>query len=89
MKSCTLCKIEKPFEDFHKRSASDDGRDYRCKECRKKEYPKRGFETSSEINEIEGKRVLRALGYDLDGEVSVYDQFKKRCIDRGVDVSDW
>ena len=33
MKTCNVCKIAKPLEDFHKASKSPDGRQYRCKEC--------------------------------------------------------
>lgn len=35
-KTCTLCKIEKPFEAFCKRARSSDGFHYNCKECAKK-----------------------------------------------------
>lgn len=33
MKTCRVCKIEKPFDDFHKSSSAPDGRQYRCKPC--------------------------------------------------------
>lgn len=33
MKVCTKCKETKPFESFHKRNVSKDGRQSRCKEC--------------------------------------------------------
>lgn len=33
MKSCRICSIEKNLEDFHKATASADGRETRCKEC--------------------------------------------------------
>ncbi len=35
MKTCTSCKVEKPLEDFYKRSSSKDGRQSSCKICRK------------------------------------------------------
>lgn len=33
MKKCTKCKEAKPLEEFHKRSASKDGRQSKCKTC--------------------------------------------------------
>ena len=33
MKTCTSCKLEKPFEDFRRQSKTKDGYKYRCKEC--------------------------------------------------------
>ena len=36
MKTCTKCKIEKPFEEFSKRSMSKDGLKPQCKQCCKK-----------------------------------------------------
>ena len=34
MKTCSKCKIEKPFEGFHTRKSSADGRRGVCRECR-------------------------------------------------------
>lgn len=36
MKKCSICGVEKPFEDFHKDKSSKDGRKAACKECTKK-----------------------------------------------------
>jgi hypothetical protein len=33
MKTCNVCELAKPLEDFHKASKSPDGRQYRCKTC--------------------------------------------------------
>lgn len=33
IKVCTVCELEKPFEEFYNRQASEDGKAYRCKEC--------------------------------------------------------
>lgn len=33
MKTCHVCKITKPLDEFHKASKSPDGRQYRCKPC--------------------------------------------------------
>ena len=35
MKTCTKCKIEKPFEAFYKSKAKKDGHTPHCKECDK------------------------------------------------------
>ena len=35
MKTCTKCKIEKPFEEFYKNKISPDGHKSSCKECDK------------------------------------------------------
>ena len=34
MKICSKCKIEKPFEAFHKNKNSKDGHAWECKECK-------------------------------------------------------
>jgi len=36
MKTCTKCKTEKPLDEFGKLKSSKDGKQYYCKECRKK-----------------------------------------------------
>ena len=33
MKICTVCKVEKPLDDFHRRNTAKDGRQNKCKEC--------------------------------------------------------
>jgi 5-methylcytosine-specific restriction endonuclease McrA len=38
MKICKLCKIEKPFEEFHSNIRLKDGHDNRCKDCKKAIY---------------------------------------------------
>lgn len=38
MKTCTMCKIEKPFEAFYKNKAKKDGYKSECKECEKERY---------------------------------------------------
>lgn len=41
LKTCILCKVEKPLDSFHKRRSAEDGRRSDCKECRKEETQKR------------------------------------------------
>ena len=33
MKTCSKCKVEKPFAEFHRDKTKKDGFDYRCKSC--------------------------------------------------------
>ena len=40
MKTCYKCKIKKTLDEFYNLSSSKDGKQYNCKECRKKEYKK-------------------------------------------------
>jgi hypothetical protein len=35
MKLCCTCKIQKPFNEFHKKKSTRDGYHLRCKACRK------------------------------------------------------
>ena len=34
MRTCSKCKIEKPFEDYHRNKGRPHGREYICKKCR-------------------------------------------------------
>jgi hypothetical protein len=34
MKTCSTCKVTKPYSEFHKSSSEKDGYKYQCKECR-------------------------------------------------------
>jgi hypothetical protein len=38
MKKCSMCKTEKPLDDFYRRARNKDGRNSYCKECGKKHY---------------------------------------------------
>ena len=47
MKTCRVCKIEKPFNDFNKSTRNKDGLNNMCKECGKeyaKKYRKENYE---------------------------------------------
>lgn len=44
MKTCTGCKVEKPFEAFYLCAKHTDGYTYRCKECAREYSRKRGRE---------------------------------------------
>lgn len=47
MKYCKKCNTEKPISEFHKRSASVDGLQAKCKSC-DKEYEKRWYAENTE-----------------------------------------
>lgn len=47
MKTCCLCKIEKPESEFNKRSKSRDGLDFRCRECSRKTQRERASKMKS------------------------------------------
>ena len=47
MKTCCLCKIEKPESEFNKRSKSKDGLDFRCRECSRKTQRERASKMKS------------------------------------------
>lgn len=93
MKTCSRCKIEKPFDEFYYRFDSKDKRTPRCKVCEmenqrelklkknpdyKPKTQKEKIETRFQ-NEIELKNeLLTILGYDLNSELSIHQQFLLR-----------
>ncbi len=44
MKNCTVCKIDKPYENFHKSAKTSDGYTFRCKTCQSAYY--KGYNAS-------------------------------------------
>lgn len=57
MKKCTVCKIEKPYSDYHRSKATKDGYGYRCIACDRaarvkyrEENRERFLETSRKTN---------------------------------------
>ena len=90
-KVCGRCGVFRPFEDYHRRTASSDGMDYRCKPCRQAEVGKvRSLEDSLEPYVKEGAtEILESLGYVVGGPESVYTQFKRRMESKGIDTSRW
>jgi hypothetical protein len=90
MKTCSACNIEKPLDEFYYRKDSKDKRTARCKVCevkKQREYklkknpdykPKSAQEkidTKFQNEEELKNELLTILGYDLAGELSVYEQF--------------
>jgi len=44
MKHCSVCKIEKSFDNFHKNTKTSDGHTFRCKTCTSAYY--KGYNAS-------------------------------------------
>lgn len=38
MKTCSKCRLNKPLDDFNKKSGTKDGRQYHCRTCSKQYY---------------------------------------------------
>jgi len=48
MKRCSLCKIYKPPEEFHKHTATKDGLDTRCKTCKSAKHKEDNYKLTQE-----------------------------------------
>ena len=89
MKTCTTCKVEKPYKKFHKDSYAKDGLHSRCIKCRKKhEIPKDYRAVYINNNEWRLKQLYhaakaRAKRKNLDFDLTVEDVLemypKKGC----------
>lgn len=79
MKTCYVCKVEKPLEDFHRNKSSKDGRQNRCGACA----------TEKNIERYHRERV-RLISYqkDYDSRPSVKFQSKIKRIARIYGVSE-
>ena len=87
---CSMCNGYKPEAEFNKDKNRPFGRYYICKEHRKEKYnqnnnidPNDGLDHIklvfvSESDEEAKDRFLEAIGYDLNGELSVHQQFLQR-----------
>lgn len=58
MKTCSKCHIEKPFEEFHLRSASKDGLQRMCKVCARKRDRLRNLENPGLTAKRRARRLL-------------------------------
>jgi hypothetical protein len=84
-KKCNKCNINKPFDDYHKRSASPDGMDATCKVCRSKyKYGRvNDLKDADEKFRIPAEEILTNLGFELyNPDNPVYKQFNKRIEDK-------
>lgn len=60
MKTCSKCKIEKSYENFHKHKISKDGHHSKCKVCRSlhsKQYNELNKEKRKKYNELNQERI--------------------------------
>jgi hypothetical protein len=55
MKRCCSCKRDKPLEEFHRRSASADGRQGRCRDCARAHYRAH----ADELRAASERRIVR------------------------------
>lgn len=70
MKTCSICKEEKPLSEYHKAKTNTDGLDRRCKSCRKVEARK-GRLNNYFVQYTRGKRSeckKKGLPFDLTSE---------------------
>lgn len=83
-KSCSSCGEWKPFDDFHRRAASEDGLQYRCKQCDSAARRLRKSDTAPTARmratrEVSRRQVL-ATGLKACArctEVKVLDEFQR------------
>ena len=88
-KICVGCQQTKMLTEFHRRSASPDGYDARCKTCRVNKTP-RELALTEDCIRIPTTEILEGLGYNVDHPtLSIYEQFKIKMKMKGVDISGW
>lgn len=87
---CSMCEGYKPEHEFNKDKNRPFGRYYICKEHRREKYnernnidPNDGLEHIKLVfvkeSDEEGKdRFLSGIGYDLEGDKSIHEQFLQR-----------
>jgi hypothetical protein len=77
---CTHEKIYKPCEEFHHSKNSPYGYQHFCKECAKKFGQKhRSTDAYENPKDLEiAREILQLIGYDINGDVSISDQFKTK-----------
>lgn len=80
-KKCNKCSRILDITDFHKRTASSDGLDNACKECRRgTNYGKNThLEEAPERDKKPAEQILTALGYELYNKNNpIHKQFNQR-----------
>jgi len=81
-KKCNKCEQEKPYTDFHKRTASSDGHDATCKICRNKHRLDGRINTLEDADEkfrVVAEEILTIMGYELyNKDNPVHKQFEER-----------
>lgn len=80
-KKCNKCHRLLFVSDFHKRTASSDGLDNACKECRKGTNYGRNtnLQEAPERDREPAEQILTALGYELyNDDNPIHEQFNRR-----------
>ena len=86
-KKCKGCQEIKPFNEFHLRTASNDGMDAQCKECRSRVNKSDGLKLKDYRENIHNykkigkpcEEILEAMGFELyNDDNPVYQQFNRR-----------
>jgi hypothetical protein len=82
MKTCTKCKEEKPFSEFHKDRAKKNGYQSSCKACRK-EHKKSYYEKNKE-KIIEQTHKYKQENKELIREINrkYYQENKEKALER-------
>jgi len=77
---CTHEKVYKPCEEFHHSKNSPYGYQHFCKVCAKKFGQKyRSTDAYENPKDLEiARELLQLIGYDINGDVSISDQFKTK-----------
>lgn len=64
IKTCTICKKEKPYGAFYNSKATKDGKSYRCKDCdsvARKDYHKKHYHSVREKHRVNSRKSLYGL----------------------------
>ena len=82
MKVCTKCKETKGLEEFNKNSKAKDGRDYKCKKC-KKEYQKKYRQNNRD------KIAEKAKKYQQNNRDKIAERKKKYDQKNKVEIAEY
>lgn len=91
MKSCSKCKVIKPFTDFYKSSSSKTGLQANCKSCKAKENLARYHDKlSGDVELIFRKRVYDASRrQEKSTELRAFDRERSKTPKRIASKRDW
>ena len=76
MKTCSKCKIEKPFEDFNKRSAAKDGLHPHCRECAKAYYA--SYYSTPEAKDKRAERLNKPEVRSRNNRIQRSDKYREK-----------
>lgn len=82
MKTCTKCGVEKPLEGFHRRAASKDGFQPRCRGCRNESRKKRNDAKPESVARRSARATAQSLlarGEKVCGTCSVTKSIEEYC----------